>query len=138
MFGHKVFNGNYRFDKTVSNMPATMLDHWTADNTDARFPRFISTDPNKNYSTVSDLFLENGSFVRVKNIQLGYSLPKALIKKAKFSNIRLYVAVDNAFTITNYSGFDPEIGATNPLSLGIDRGVYPQSRTFRFGINAKL
>lgn len=138
LFGHKVFNGNYRFDKTVSNMPATMLDHWTTENTNARFPRFVSNDPNKNYSTVSNLFLEDGSFVRVKNIQLGYSFPKALISKARLSNIRLYIAVDNAFTITDYSGFDPEIGATSPLSLGLDRGVYPQSRTFRFGINARL
>ncbi|MBK0379911.1 TonB-dependent receptor [Mucilaginibacter segetis] len=138
MFGQKIFNGNYRFDKTVSNLPATMLDHWTPDNTDAKFPRFISTDPNKNYATVSDLLLENGSFVRVKNIQLGYSLPTNLIRRAKLSRLRLFAAVDNAFTITKYTGFDPELGATSPLSLGIDRGVYPQSRTFRFGINAKL
>ncbi|WEK18685.1 MAG: TonB-dependent receptor [Candidatus Pedobacter colombiensis] len=138
MFGQKVFNGNYRFDKTVSNLPATMLDSWTPDNPNAKFPRFISTDPNKNYATVSDLLLENGSFVRVKNIQLGYSLPKNLISNIKLSNVRVFAAVDNAFTITKYTGFDPELGATSPLSLGIDRGVYPQSRTFRFGIIAKL
>lgn len=138
MFGQKVFNGNYRFDKTVSNMPATMLDSWTPDNTGAKYPRFISTDPNKNYATVSDLLLENGSFVRVKNVQLGYSFAPNLISKVKLSKLRVFVAVDNALTITKYTGFDPELGATSPLSLGIDRGVYPQSRTFRFGINAKL
>ena len=138
MFGQKVFNGNYRFDKTVSNMPATMLDHWTPDNTDARYPRFISNDPNKNYSTVSDLLLENGSFVRVKNLQLGYTLPNVLTRKALINGFRIYVAVDNAFTFTKYKGFDPEIGATSPLSMGIDRGVYPQSITYRFGVNIKL
>lgn len=138
MFGQEVFNGNYRFDKTISNLPATMLDRWTPENTDAKYPRFISTDPNKNYSTVSDLLLENGSFARVKNIQLGYTLPRNVINRIKLSNLRLYLAVDNAFTFTKYTGFDPEIGATSPLSLGIDRGVYPQSRTFRFGINTRL
>ena len=119
-------------------MPATMLDHWTTDNKGAKFTRFFSTDPNENYATVYNLLLENGSFVRVKNIQLGYSLPAGLISKARLTRLRLFAAVDNAFTITKYTGFDPEIGATNPLSLGIDRGVYPQSITFRFGINAKL
>ncbi|MES2417036.1 MAG: SusC/RagA family TonB-linked outer membrane protein [Bacteroidota bacterium] len=138
MFGHKIFNGNYRFDKTVSNMPATRLDYWTPTNTGAKYPRFITTDPNKNYATVSDLLLENGDFVRIKNIQLGYTLPTTLVNKIKLSQLRIYMAVDNAFTITNYTGFDPEIGATSPLSMGIDRGVYPQSRTFRFGISAKL
>jgi len=138
MFGQKVFNGNYRFDKTVSNMPATMLDFWTPDNPNAKYPRFISNDPNKNYSTVSTLLLENGSFVRVKNLQLGYTLPNAITKKALIEYVRIFVGVDNAFTFTKYTGFDPEIGATSPLSLGIDRGVYPQSRTFRFGVNVKL
>jgi TonB-linked SusC/RagA family outer membrane protein len=138
MFGHKVFNGNYRFDKAVSNLPAAWLDRWTPDHTNGKFPRFVTTDPNKNTATVSDFFLEDGSFVRVKDIQLGYTLPQALISKAKINGLRVFVAVDNAFTFTKYTGFDPEIGATSPLSLGIDRGVYPQSRTFRFGVNLKL
>ena len=138
MFGHKVFNGNYRFDKSVSNLPAAWLDRWTPDHTNGKYPRFISTDPNKNTSTVSDFFLEDGSFVRVKDLQLGYTIPDGLIHKAKINGLRFYAAVDNAFTFTKYTGFDPEIGATSPLSLGIDRGVYPQSRTFRFGVNLKL
>lgn len=138
MFGKKVFNGNYRFDKTVSNMPATMLNFWSPDNPGAKYPRFISNDPNKNYSTVSDLLLEDGSFARVKNLQLGYTLPNAITTKALISSWRFFIAVDNAFTFTKYTGFDPEIGATSPLSMGIDRGVYPQSRTYRFGVNLKL
>lgn len=138
MFGQKVFNGNYRFDKTVSNLPKTMLDSWSPDNTDARYPRFVSNDPNRNYSTVSDLLLEKDNFVRVKDLQLGYTLPEALTTRFKVNTLRVFVAVDNAFTFTKYSGFDPEIGATSPLSMGIDRGVYPQSRTFRFGVDLKL
>ncbi len=138
MFGNKVFNGNYRFDKSVSNLPAAWFDRWTPENTNGKYPRFISTDPNKNTSTVSDFFLEDGSFVRVKNIQVGFTLPDKIMKGSKINGLRVYAAVDNAFTITKYTGFDPEIGATNPLSLGVDRGVYPQSRTFRFGVNLKL
>jgi TonB-linked SusC/RagA family outer membrane protein len=138
MFGHQLFNGNYRFDKAVSNMPATMLDYWTPTNTDARYPRFITTDPNKNYSTVSDLLLESGNFVRIKNIQLGYTIPQKLTSKIRVNGFRVFMASDNAFTFTKYSGFDPEIGATSPLSIGIDRGVYPQARSIRFGVNVKL
>ncbi len=138
MFGHQLFNGNYRFDKTVSNMPATMLDYWTTTNTDAKYPRFITTDPNRNYSMVSDLLLESGNFVRVKNIQLGYSIPQQLTNKVRVNGLRIFLASDNALTFTKYSGFDPEIGATSPLSIGIDRGVYPQARTIRFGVNVKL
>ncbi|MNR26407.1 TonB dependent receptor [compost metagenome] len=115
-----------------------MLDYWSPSNTDAKFPRFVTTDPNRNYATVSNLLLEDGSFVRVKNIQLGYTLPQLLTQKVRLNGLRLFAAVDNAFTLTNYSGFDPEIGASSPLSLGIDRGVYPQARTFRFGVNVKL
>jgi hypothetical protein len=87
---------------------------------------------------VSDFYLENGNFIRAKNIQIGYTLPHSLINKAKITSLRFYIAVDNAFTITKYTGFEPELGATSPLSLGIDRGVYPQARTFRFGASLKL
>jgi hypothetical protein len=87
---------------------------------------------------VSDFFLESGSFVRVKNIQMGYTVPTDITSKAKINSLRLYVAIDNAFTFTKYTGFDPELGATGPLSLGIDRGVYPQAITFRFGATLKL
>jgi TonB-dependent starch-binding outer membrane protein SusC len=136
MFGHKVFNGNYRFDKAISNLPAKYLDRWTPSNTNTDIPRFVAGSPN--FSTVSDFYLESGNFIRAKNIQIGYSLPQAWISRAKLSSLRFYIAVDNAFTITKYSGFDPEIGATSPLSMGIDRGVYPQSRAFRLGVNLKL
>jgi hypothetical protein len=87
---------------------------------------------------VSDFYLESGSFIRVKNLQVGYTVPAKWTNKAKINSLRFYAAVDNAFTITKYTGFDPELGATSPLSLGIDRGVYPQSRTFRFGATLKL
>lgn len=136
MFGHQVFNGNYRFDKAVSNLPEKWLNRWTPTNTNTDVPRFAAGSAN--FSTVSDFYLEKGDFVRVKNIQLGYTIPKPIIQKIKISSARFYVAVDNAFTFTKYTGFDPELGATSPLSLGIDRGVYPQSITLRLGVNLKI
>lgn len=136
MFGHQVFNGTYRFDKAISNVPAKWLNRWTPTNTNTDIPRFVAGSAN--FSTVSDFYLESGSFVRVKNLQVGYTVPAKWTSRAKINSLRFYVAVDNAFTITKYTGFDPELGATSPLSLGIDRGVYPQSRTFRFGATIKL
>ncbi|MEO7047710.1 MAG: TonB-dependent receptor [Ferruginibacter sp.] len=136
MFGQKVFNGNYRFDKAISNLPLKWLDRWTPTNTNTAIPRFAAGS--QNFTTVSDFYLEDGSFVRVKTLQVGFNFPTDIISRAKISGLRLYFAVDNAFTFTKYTGFDPELGATSPLSLGIDRGVYPQARTFRLGVNVKL
>jgi TonB-dependent starch-binding outer membrane protein SusC len=136
MFGHQVFNGTYRFDKAISNLPEKWLNRWTPSNTATDIPRFVAGSAN--FSTVSNFYLEDGSFVRVKNLQLGYTLPTSLTSKAKINTLRLYVSLDNAFTFTKYTGFDPELGATGPLSLGIDRGVYPQAKTLRFGLSLKL
>lgn len=136
MFGHKVFNGNYRFDKAISNLPAKWLDRWTPTNTQTDIPRFAAGSAN--FSTVSDFYLENGNFVRIKNIQLGYTIPKKYTGMAKLSGLRFYISLDNMFTFTKYTGFEPELGATSPLSMGIDRGVYPQAKSFRLGVNLKL
>ncbi|MNE48838.1 TonB dependent receptor [compost metagenome] len=138
MFGQDLINGIYRYDIREANMPASYLDRWTGEGSTAKYPRFTFDDKNGNRNRMSDIYIEKGDFVRFKNVQLGYTLPNRIANKAKFSNVRVYLAADNLFTITNYSGFDPEIGATNPLSIGIDQGVYPQARTFRLGISAKL
>lgn len=88
---------------------------------------------------LSDWVIEDGSYVRLKNIQLGYTFPAALTKKITINNLRVFVAAQNLFTITGYSGLDPEIGhADSPLYQGIDVGYYPQPRTFMFGISMKL
>ena len=80
--------------------------------------------------------MEDGSYLRLKNLQIGYSLPKSVISKLKIDKFRLYLSAQNLLTITDYSGLDPEIGATQgALDLGIDRGFYPQSRTFLGGVN---
>lgn len=98
----------------------------------------IDSDARMN-SQVSDWCIEDGSYVRLKNIQIGYTLPASLTKKITINNLRVFVAAQNLFTITGYSGLDPEIGhATSPLYQGIDVGYYPQPRTFMFGLSMKL
>jgi hypothetical protein len=87
---------------------------------------------------MSDWYIEEGSYVRLKNIQLGYTLPNSLTKNITISNLRFFLAVQNLLTITGYSGLDPEIGSDNPQYMGIDMGFYPQARTFMFGISMKL
>jgi hypothetical protein len=74
----------------------------------------------------------------MKNIQLGYSLPGGLLQKAKIKQVRLYVGAQNLFTVTKYSGLDPEMGSADPKLTGIDQGYFPQARTWMFGINAKF
>lgn len=89
---------------------------------------------------MSSWFVEDGSYVRLKNLQIGYTLPKSWTEKIHFNNLRVYVAAQNLFTITKYSGLDPEIGELNgnPLYKGVDMGFYPQARTLMFGVSMKL
>ncbi len=127
----------YERNANFSNKFRDVLGRWTGAGTtnDARTPRYSFTDANSNIR-VSDRYVEDGSFVKIKNLQLGYTLPAAVGKKA-FKSLRLYVQVRNAFTFTKYTGFDPEI-AGGILDTGVDRGAYPQARTFSFGLDIKL
>lgn len=96
-----------------------------------------NNDSNRN-NRFSDRYVENGSFIRCRNMTLGYSFPSEMMKKIHISSLRLYVNVSNPFLITSYTGMDPEVGSWNPLQAGIDNGFYPQSRTFTFGLNLGL
>jgi TonB-linked SusC/RagA family outer membrane protein len=89
---------------------------------------------------MSDWYVEDGSYVRLKNLQVGYTLPSAITKKITVNNLRLFVAAQNLFTVTGYSGLDPEVGEinSNPQYKGCDMGFYPQARTFMFGVSLKL
>ena len=89
---------------------------------------------------MSDWYVENGSYVRLKNLQIGYTLPSSLTRKITIDNLRVFVATQNLFTITGYSGLDPEVGEinSNPQYKGCDMGFYPQARTFMFGVSFKL
>ncbi|MEO6148540.1 MAG: TonB-dependent receptor [Mucilaginibacter sp.] len=89
-------------------------------------------------NSVSDYFVEDGSYLRVKNVQLGYNFADTFLQKLKVKQFRVYVGAQNLLTVTGYSGLDPEIGSADPKLTGIDQGYYPQARTFMIGINAKF
>jgi TonB-dependent starch-binding outer membrane protein SusC len=90
--------------------------------------------------SISDRFLEDGSYLRVQNVSIGYTLPTNLLTRVSVARLRVYATVQNLKTFTNYSGFDPEIGAYNQkaLLMNIDNGRYPQPRTFTFGLNLEF
>lgn len=98
----------------------------------------LRNDKTNENDRFSNLHLEDGSFIRCKNIALGYNLPKNLLAKVKINSLRVYVNVSNIFTITKYTGMDPEVGSWDPLQAGYDGGYYPQPRVFTFGMNLKL
>lgn len=112
------------------NLLKGVLDAWSPTNTGSNLPRISASDANGNFSTTSDFYLESGSYLRLKSATIGYTIPKNVLKTAKISNLRLYVTSNNLFTITKYSGFDPEVGLDQ---YGVDVGRYPQARTFLFG-----
>lgn len=134
-YGNDIFNGIIRHDQNTSNMPTYALDRWTGEGTSNSMPRFSWSDPNGNYTKISDLYIESGSYARIKNLQIGYNVPTSAAKYVGLSKARVYISADNLHTFTNYRGFDPEIGARSALDVGVDRGIYPQSRTFRAGVN---
>ena len=109
---------------------------WKGEGSSDQFHK-ISQNQGLNNS-VSDYFVENGSYLRLKNLQLGYTFSNKYLQRAQLNNIRVFVGGQNLLTITGYSGLDPEIGASDPKLTGIDQGYYPQARTFMLGINAKF
>lgn len=134
--GNKIFNGFKQIGLTGrqqgGNMLKDILKSWTYDK-NSNIPRLALTDDsNGNFSTPSDFYLEDGSYMRLKNITLGYTLPKSLLSRAglRNNNVRFYVSGENLLTFTKYSGFDPEVG-----NFGIDAGTYPVARIFSLGLN---
>ncbi|WP_457271134.1 TonB-dependent receptor [Pedobacter sp. UYEF25] len=130
--GNQIFNALRRFDLPTSNYTTAILNRWTGEGTSNTIPRLTLDDTNQNYSRVSSLFLESGAYFRVKVLQVGYSLPINVVRKIALDKVRFYVMANNLFTLTKYNGYDPEIGGG---SYGVDRGFYPQARTFYAGIN---
>ena len=136
--GADVFDGTYRSDISAGNYPSWMLGRWTGEGTSNKYPRLAVGD-SQNW-LVSDLYVCDGSYLRLKNITLGYTLPRTLTRKLTIERLRFYVQAENLVTWTKYWGFDPEIssGPDGIKSLGIDRGVYPQARTFIVGVNVSF
>lgn len=141
--GNQIFNSNkfatypmkYFGGTGVVNASKEVLNRWTPENGGNTVPGLKYVDANGNYSNLSSFYIEDGSYLRIRNVALGYTLPKRFIGKVGLESVRLYVSAQNLFTFTNYSGFDPEIGSTDPIRAGIDDGVYPQPRTFMTGVN---
>ena len=107
-------------------------------NPDTKTPRPTIADPNDN-DRLSDRYVEDGSYLRIKNITLGYNFPKSLLTRAKIDNIRVYCNIQNLYTFTKYTGYDPEVGASTQdssgLTFGVDNGRYPSPMTCSFGVN---
>lgn len=126
-FGQKIFNGTYRANKYNSaNCSTQYLDAWTAENPSKTMPSLKT----QNWQRFTSAVLENGSFFRIRSIQLGYTFPKKWMSKAYIENLRLYVAVDNPWCFTKYKGADPEVASNG---AGMDFGSYPLARTVRVG-----
>ena len=134
--GNDVYRA-YERNANYSNKYRSVLARWTGAGTtnEATNPRYSFTDPNSNIR-VSDRYVEDGSFVKLKNVQLGFTLPASITKNI-FSKLRIYAQVKNVFTLTRYSGYDPEI-AGGILDTGVDRGAYPQARTYAVGLDIKF
>ncbi len=135
--GNELYRGFTRYDFEMTNRPVSRLERWTPSNPSQTQPRAVWGDPNQN-ARVSDFFVENGSFLRIKNLQLGYSLPASVLNRLHLGKLRLYAAVQHLFTFTNYSGLDPEIGSRGTLEIGIDRAFYPAPRIWQGGIQIGL
>ena len=130
--GNKIYNANNIDNEGMSaayNQTTAVLNRWTGEGTSYSMPRAVWGDPNQN-SRVSNRFVENGSYLRLKNITLSYSFPKKWMQKIQIENARLSFSCENVATLTGYSGFDPEVDVN-----GIDQGRYPISRTFSMGLN---
>jgi TonB-dependent starch-binding outer membrane protein SusC len=132
--GNQIFKATRRFDISTANMTADALGRWTGEGSSTTYPRLVMGDPNQNFSRSSDFYVEDGAFFRIKTLQLGYTIPLSIMSKVGLTKLRVFVSGNNLKTFTKYTGFDPEIGSYD--SFGVDRGFYPQARSFMFGLSA--
>jgi TonB-linked SusC/RagA family outer membrane protein len=128
---------NYERQQPYANQLTYNINRWTGPESTNENPR-LTTDLNRN-TIFSDYYVEKGSFLRFKNIQVGYTLPKGMLSKLKIQSTRVYIAANNLLTLTNYQGYDPDLGSFGgALAAGIDYGFYPQARTFMTGLAIKF
>jgi len=134
--GNDIYRG-YERGLNYTNKFASVLNRWTGPGTSTTEPRYAFVDSNNN-ARASDRYVEDGSFIKIKNIQVGYNFP--LGEVSSFSSIRVYALAKNAFTFTEYTGYDPEIsnGGSPVLDTGVDRGTYPSPRIVSLGLNLKF
>lgn len=133
--GNEIYNSKKQVRFNTYNFETSFLDRWTGEGTSNVEPRV--TNGGHNYE-VSDRFIEDGSFLRLRNVQIGYSFPKVALDRVKLQSFRIYVSGTNLFTMTNYTGYTPEIGGGNVLGTGYDSSLYPIARTFNVGVSANF
>jgi len=133
--GNKIFQGLRRLDVGNANYQTEAMSRWTGEGTSNDYPRLTNNDTNGNFGKMSDFYLEKGDYLRLKLVQFGYSLPTKVVSQIGASKVRFYLTGENLFTLTKYTGYDPEIGGG---VFGIDKGIYPQARTFMFGANLQF
>ena len=136
--GNDIFNCINKFDRQASNKLKEVFydNRWTPQNTSGTVPRAGAQNMDK--YQFSDAMVYDGSFFKIKQIQLGYSFPKKWLRKAFIQNLRLYVSLDDFVTFTKYPGFDPEAATNDTRGMGIDKGSYPGSKKVVFGLNLEF
>ena len=130
--GNKIFNGKDAVRPDPYNFEKSVWNRWTGSETSNTEPR--ASFGGYNY-TPSDRFIQNGSFIRMRTLIIGYTLPANVSKKLTMQQVRVYLKGTNMFTFTKYTGYTPEIGSYDVLSNGIDNGIYPISAVYSFGLN---
>lgn len=141
-YGAKIYNFMKwqleKLDNTTNNQLVSVLDRYTPTNTNGSLPRYTTT--NSNNSIISDRYVEDGSYLRIQNLTIGYRLPSGIAKRIKMANFRVYVSAQNLLTLTKYSGYDPEIGSYDNgiLLMNVDQGHYPNPRTITMGVNVEF
>lgn len=142
IYKRDVFNASrasmYQFASYDYSTTTKALTRWTEENPSTTNFRINGDDPNKNMSNPSSWYVEDGSFFRIKNIELGVTIPRNLTEKIGLERLRVYVSGQNIFTFTDYTGFDPEFGIGSATSAGVDGGTYPQSRIFLMGVQVDI
>ncbi|MGC9342722.1 MAG: TonB-dependent receptor [Bacteroidales bacterium] len=137
--GNKIANVSFIDAQNYSVRNVSATERWDGEGSTDNYPMPTLMDPNRNFSRLNDMVhVESGDYLRVKNLQVGYTLPVSLLKNAGISGCRVFISSQNLFTFTKYKGFDPEIGQGNTggfLDFGIDRAAYPQARTFTSGVS---
>lgn len=134
-WGNKIYNANKYFYEGMnsgSNFLASTLNAWTPTNTNTSVPRAIYQDPNGN-TRESTRFLESGDFIRIRQLQIGYTIPSTITRKAYIDRLRIYFSAENLFTITGYDGVNPEFSRSSVLNTGIDKLIYPFTRSYTIG-----
>jgi hypothetical protein len=133
--GNKIFQGLRRLDIGTANYQTKALSRWTGEGTSNTYPRLSDDDANGNFGNMSDFYLEKGDYLRLKLVQLGYTYQNKILSKIGVSKLRVYLTAENLATMTNYTGYDPEIGGG---VFGIDKGYYPQARSFLAGVQLQF